>query len=371
MSRLRLALLYGGRSAEHEVSLLSARSVVEALDPAKYELLLVGIDRSGHWHFQSRADFDRVASGSLPSVPEGPDDCFLAPSPGGRLVSAQGEEIARLDVVFPLVHGTYGEDGTLQGLFELADVAYVGAGVLGSALGMDKDAQKRLFREGGLPVVEFYTLRRAETTAEKLVEVGRKLSFPLFVKPANSGSSVGVAKADDEKKLAEAVEAAFSYDDKILVERALRAREIECSVLGNEFVETSVPGEVVPSHEFYSYEAKYLDPRGATFRVPAPLSPEETREVRALAAAAFRAIECEGMARVDFFLEEETGKFFVNEVNTIPGFTPISQYPRLWEASGVSYGELLDRLVELALDRHRRRRKRVFRPPVPGKDTKT
>ena len=365
MARIRLGIIFGGRSSEHEVSLRSARSVVEALDRKKYDPVLIGIDPEGRWHLHSEAEFlaltasagspGRLAAGAVGEV-------ALAPAPKhGELLSigrASGSS-PHLDAVFPVLHGQYGEDGTVQGLLELAELPYVGAGVLGSALGIDKDVQKRLLRDAGLPVVDYVTLR-AHQWQHHRGEVRRRaaeLPYPLFVKPASLGSSVGVTKVHGEPELDAAIDAALAYDDKILVERGIDAREIECSVLGNESPEVSVPGEVCPTDEFYSYEAKYVNENGATFVIPAKLAPELATSIRTMAAAAYRAIECEGMARVDFFLERATERVFVNELNTIPGFTSISQYPKLWEASGLGFGALIDRLVELALERHKRRRR--------------
>lgn len=361
MARLRLGILFGGRSTEHEVSLRSARSVLAALDREKYEPVLIGIDPSGGWHLHSEAELlewtSPAAGGRIDRVEP---EVTLPPEPrGGELLPVAPGSLAlpRLDVVFPVLHGPRGEDGTVQGLLELAEIPYVGAGVLGSALGMDKDAQKRILREAGIPVVEFVTLRECDwrQQAAALRRRVAELTYPVFVKPANAGSSVGVHKVHGPDELDAAIEAALGYDDKVLVERGIDAREIECAVLGNEEPEVSLPGEVCPRGEFYSYEAKYVDADGASFRIPAPLSPAKTEEIRHLAAAAYRAIDCEGMARVDFFVERTSEQVFINELNTIPGFTSISQYPRLWEASGLPYARLLDRLVELAIARHRRR----------------
>jgi len=363
MAKLRLGIVYGGRSGEHEVSLRSARSVLEALDRNKYEPVLIGIDPEGRWHLHSESEFKRLTEGPMPSpLPSGADDVTLPPVPRqGELLplGPSSRTGARLDVVFPVLHGPYGEDGTMQGLLELADIAYVGAGVLGSAVGMDKDIQKRVLRDAGLPIVDFLALRARDWTErrEEIREAAAALRYPLFVKPANLGSSVGVSKARSPAELDAAIELALQYDDKILLERGIDAREIECAVLGNLDPQVSVAGEVCPSEEFYSYEAKYVDDNGATFAIPAPISPELSAAIRAMAADAFVAIECEGMARADFFLERGTDRIYVNELNTIPGFTSISQYPRLWQASGVPYGALLDRLIELALERHARRRR--------------
>jgi D-alanine-D-alanine ligase len=313
--RLRVAVLYGGRSGEHEISLRSAESIVAGLNPARYEVQRIFITPEGRW--QPRA---------------------LSPEPGGN---------PGIDVVFPVLHGTFGEDGTVQGLLELADLPYVGAGVLASAVAMDKEVTKRLLVERGLPVAEYFTVTRGQHN-------NFNLPFPLFVKPANLGSSVGISKVKTCAELPAALDLAGQYDRKILVERGIAGREFECSVLGSEEPLAAVPCEVIPSREFYDYEDKYLLD-AAKLIVPAPLTPEQTAEMQGLAVAAYRAVECEGMARVDFLMENASGKLYINEINTIPGFTSISMYPKMWEAAGVPFAELLDRLIELALERHRSR----------------
>ncbi len=354
--KLRVGILFGGRSGEHQVSLNSAASILQALDPAKYEVVPIGITREGRWLVGSSAD--RL----LPGVLEKGKPVTASVDPTGpKLIplnstlnqtSAGGCEV---DVVFPVLHGTFGEDGTVQGLLELAGIPYVGAGVLGSAVGMDKDVMKRLFRDAGLPVVPWLVFLRGQWERDA-VNVRRairsKLRYPLFVKPANLGSSVGISKVHNARELGPALDLAGQYDRKILVENGIDGREIECSVLGNDRPEASVPGEVVPVNEFYDYEAKYVK-EGSELIIPARLTPRQTKEVQELAIGAFRATDCAGMARVDFLLQRKTGKIFVNEINTIPGFTSISMYPKLWEASGVSYSQLVDRLIELALERHR------------------
>jgi D-alanine-D-alanine ligase len=353
--KIRLGILFGGRSGEHDVSLISAASVMKALDPEKYEIVPVGITRDGHW---------RVGSGAvqlLPQVLESGDPVTPSVDPAGPKLlplasltpaTRSGTEV---DVVFPVLHGTFGEDGTVQGLLELADLPYVGAGVLASAVGMDKDVMKRLFRDAGLPVVPWVLVLRADwekhpAAVRKRIE--NPLRYPLFVKPANLGSSVGISKVPTRRELPGAMNLAGQYDRKILVENAIAAREIECSVLGNDAPQASVPGEVVPVNEFYDYEAKYIK-EGSELIIPARLTPRQTKRVQEVAIRAFQAIDGAGMARVDFLLDRKTGKVYVNEINTIPGFTSISMYPKLWEASGVSYSELLDRLIDLALERHR------------------
>ena len=322
--KIRVAVIYGGRSGEHEISVRSAKSIMQGLDPARYEQVEYFIGKDGKWS-------------PRPILPE----------PGAHL---------EIDVAFPILHGTFGEDGTVQGLLELADLPYVGAGVLGSAVSMDKEMMKRVCKERNLPVVEFVTLAR---DCNDVVEQCASLPFPVFVKPANLGSSVGISKAHDAKELAAAFELAARYDRKIIVERGIQGRELECAVLGNEAPEASVPCEILPSREFYDYEDKYLLDKAGT-KVPADLSPEKTAELRRLAVECYRAVECEGMGRVDFLLEAATDKLYINEINTIPGFTSISMYPKMWEHSGIPFSVLLDRLIELALDRHRRKKATQF-----------
>lgn len=318
MSKLRVAVLYGGRTGEHEVSLNSAESVIRTMDPAKYDVQRILITNEGRW--QPRP---------------------ILPEPGGN---------PDIDVVFPVLHGTFGEDGTVQGLLELADLAYVGAGVLASAIAMDKEVQKKLCAASGLPVVEYRVVARGEAESFQ-----SPFGFPVFVKPANLGSSVGISKVKAPEALAPAIRLAAEFDHKVIVERGIVGREFECSVLGNEDPKASVPCEILPSREFYDYEDKYLLNKAQTI-VPADLSAEQTREMQGLAIACYQAIGCQGMARVDFLLETATGEFFINEPNTIPGFTSISMYPKMWEASGLPYSQLIDRLIELALERHSARR---------------
>jgi D-alanine-D-alanine ligase len=340
VNKLRIAVLFGGRSGEHEVSIRSAASVIAALDRSRYVITPIAIAKNGRW--LSPADSATL----LPPVPIGE-----LSTESTITLSREPESTAGVDVVFPVLHGTFGEDGTLQGLLELADVAYVGSGVLGSACGMDKDVMKRLFREAGLPTVEHIALKRHEI-ADRWKVAAERFGYPLFVKPANLGSSVGVAKAENDAELRAALEDAAQYDRKLIVERAVRGREIEVSVLGNDAPEASPAGEIVPTEGFYDYEAKYVSD-SAKLEIPAKLTPEQTAEVRRLAVAAFQAVECRGLARVDSFLETATGRFLLNEVNTMPGFTSISMYPKLWEAGGLPYPQLLDRLIELAMESHR------------------
>ncbi len=355
--RLGVAVLFGGRSAEHEISCLSARSVIDALDPERYEVIPVGITKQGRWRLLPEGPPAPPAEGSaLPAVePSAGCEVELDQEPGAReLVLADGSRRG-IDVVFPVLHGPFGEDGSIQGFLEMAGVPYVGSGVLASAVGMDKAVQKTLFRAAGLPVVEHVVVREGEwrSAPGSVAALAEALGYPLFAKPAALGSSVGVTKVHGPEELAPAVEEALRYGRKALLERAVEgAREIECAILGNDEPEASVCGEIVPrGHEFYSYEAKYLDESGAELLIPAPIEEATAEEIRRLALAAFRAIDGAGMARVDFLLDRD-GRALVNEVNTIPGFTRISMYPKLWEASGVPYPRLVDRLIELALEHH-------------------
>ncbi len=369
-NKLRVGILFGGRSGEHEISLRSAHSVVAAMDRGKYDVTLIGIDPGGGWHQMEEADFLRLTATTLPKVQASTDEVLLLPRPaGGELRPSRSVgalPLPRLDVVFPILHGTFGEDGTVQGLLELADVAYVGSGVLGSAVGMDKDVQKRLLQAAGIPIVPYITMTRRQWQNDetRLRRAANELGYPVFVKPANLGSSVGISKVVTPQGLDAAITAALEYDTKILVERGLDVREIEVAVLGNEDARASLPGEICPTSDFYSYEAKYIDEHGAALKIPAPLTAEQSEHVRSLALRVFRLLECSGMARVDFFLERSTNSWYANEINIIPGFTSISMYPKLWEASGISYTELLTSLLDLAVERHRERSslKRTFGP---------
>ncbi len=365
--KIRAGVIFGGRSGEHEVSLVSATSVMQALDPAKYEVIPIGITHEGRWLSSGKALHLLKEKSGLDQEPER----FLVPEPNRQaLISANGmaDSAQPIDVVIPLVHGTYGEDGTLQGLLELANIPYVGAGVLASALGMDKIAQKEILKQAKFPLpkyVYFLGSEWRENTKRQTTRVERSLRYPLFVKPANTGSSVGITKAHNRSELRSAVELAMRYDRRVIVEQGVRnVREIECSVLGNDDPIASVPGEVVPSNEFYDYEAKYVDGKSAAI-IPARLPKRVAEEVRRLAVRAFRAIDCSGMARADFFVTKKTNRIYLNELNTIPGFTAISMYPKLWEATGIPFRELLDCLVSLAMERHREKNalKRTYEPP--------
>jgi D-alanine-D-alanine ligase len=395
MAKLRVGILFGGRSGEHEVSLLSAASVLNAIDKTKYEVVPIGITKDGHWltaeHAErllkgegAHATQERhlragdpeatpgaaiLASGEAVVVPPEPAhrESGLAPFQTDATLRRAADRAINVDVIFPVLHGTFGEDGTIQGLLELADIAYVGAGVLGSSAGMDKDVMKSLFRASGLPIVKHVTVLRGQFEREpkkvrKLVE--SKLKYPVFVKPANLGSSVGISKAHDRQELGPAIAEAAKFDRKIVIEEGVggkknKAREIECSVLGNDNPKASVAGEIVPCKEFYDYDAKYLD-EGSELVIPAKLTKTEMKKVQALAVAAFQAVDCSGLARVDFLMDPKSRRICVNEINTMPGFTAISMYPKLWAASGVSYKELIDRLIKLGLERHEDKKRNQY-----------
>jgi D-alanine-D-alanine ligase len=355
-SKIRVGILFGGRSAEHEVSLQSAKNIVDAIDTNKYEVVPIGIDKKGQWHLSEENPFllPRTESG-LPELSEEGENLALVPGKQDQqVVALSGHQwLGPLDVIFPVLHGPFGEDGTVQGLLKLANVAFVGAGVLGSAVGMDKDVMKRLLRDADIPIARFIVAGRYSSKGISFDDAREELGLPFFVKPANLGSSVGIYKVKNSEGFECAVRDAFNYDNKILIEECINGREIECSVLGNDNPIASVPGEILPRHEFYSYEAKYLDENGAALEIPAKLPAAISERIRQLAIKAFSVLCCEGMARVDFFLRNGE-EIIVNEINTIPGFTRISMYPKLWEASGVSYGELVDRLIQLALERFER-----------------
>ena len=397
MKKLRVGILFGGRSGEHEVSLLSAASVFNAIDKSKFEVVPIGITKEGRWVTAAHAerllkgmpleheerhlragDPDATAGAAVLATGEA---VIVPPEPAHResgmtpfqtdagtvLARRAADRAINVDIIFPVLHGTFGEDGTIQGLLELADLPYVGAGVLGSAAGMDKDIMKALFRAAGLPIVKHVTILRSDWEAdakkiEKLVE--KRVKYPVFVKPANLGSSVGISKAHNRKELGPAIAEAARFDRKIVIEQGVggakqKAREIECSVLGNDAPQASVPGEIVPSKEFYDYNAKYLD-EGSQLVIPAKLTKAETRKVQQLAVAAFKAVDCSGLARVDFLVDPKSRKIYLNEINTMPGFTSISMYPKLWAASGVSYPELIERLIQLGLERHGEKKRNQY-----------
>src|SRR6202521_5163034 len=362
--RLRVGILFGGRSGEHEVSLASAASVIRGLDPDKYEAVPIGISKEGHW---------LVGAGAqkmLPEVLKGGQRVMMTADPtDAALVKLDGSGSGqRIDVVFPVMHGTFGEDGTIQGLLDLAGLPFVGAGVLGSAIGMDKDVSKRLMQVAKIPVVPWITVQRADwehNPQEIRTAIEKKFRYPVFVKPATLGSSVGMTKVHSRAELAPALNLATEFAMKILVERCVIAREIEVSVLGNHDPKASVPGEIVPHREFYDYAAKYLE-EGTQLLIPAKLQPAQLKKIQKYAVDAFRALELSGMARVDFFLEKKGGKIYLNEVNTIPGFTSISMYPKLWEASGIPFRELIDKLIELALEQHAEKARTKYQIELPA-----
>src|SRR5829696_5049041 len=349
-ARIRLAVLYGGRSAEHQVSVVSARSVMEALDPGRFEVVPIAITRDGAWMLPDRSPLELTAAdGALPEV-----------EAAGRALSVRPQEgVGGVDVVFPILHGPFGEDGTVQGLFELADLPYVGSGVLASALAMDKAMAKVVLAQAGLPQAPYLVVPERDWRADPdrvAAEVAGRLAYPVFTKPARLGSSIGISKVKSPAGLADGLAAAFAHDPKALVEQGVTARELECGVLGNDAPEASVVGEVVPGHEFYDFDAKYLD-ESLKLEIPAPVPAAVRDRVRELSLRAFQALDCEGFARVDFFYEEATGRVLLNEVNTIPGFTPKSMFPNLSAASGLTYPDLVARLVDLAIERHAARRR--------------
>lgn len=359
MSRkTRVAVVFGGKSAEHEVSLQSAKNMVEAINKDKYEVVLVGIDKKGRWlSFASSKFLLHAENPKLIALNKSGREVILSSGESHSLMSVSNPyHIQPIDVVFPVLHGPFGEDGTIQGLLKLANLPFVGASVLGSAIGMDKDVMKRLLKQAKISTAKFMVFDSSEKNQVEFSKVKQKLSLPMFIKPANLGSSVGVTKVKNRKQFDRAVEKAFGYDNKILVEEFIKGREIECSVLGNENPIASLPGEVIPKHEFYSYEAKYIDEDGAVLQIPAKLPQPMIKKIQQLAVKTFKILCCEGMARVDMFLNKE-GTIYVNEINTIPGFTKISMYPKLWEVSGISYTELIDRLIQLALERFDRERR--------------
>ncbi len=336
MEKLHIGILFGGRSAEHEVSLQSAKNVLEALDKHKFNPIVIFIDKFGKWFLQSNGAKQEALI-----------------THGGKIISAKTAEIiSEIDVFFPVLHGTTGEDGSIQGLLEITGVPYVGSGVLGSAIGMDKDVMKRLLRDAGVPVTDFVVATNHDVNA---AEIEGNIGLPMFVKPANAGSSIGVSKVDETGDLRSAIDEALKFDTKVLIEKAVVGSEIECAVLGNENPETSIIGRIIPRKGgFYSYEAKYLDEHGAVLEIPAKVPKEIAEKAREIALKTYRVMGCEGMARVDMFASADN-EIIVNEINTIPGFTKISMYPKLWEASGISYTELITRLIELAIERHERR----------------
>ena len=361
--KLRVGVLFGGRSGEHEVSLASAASIIRWLDPQKYEAVPIGITKEGHWLIGAGAQKmlpEVLRTGQRVLMSADPTESALMPLDG----SPQGQ---KLDVVFPVIHGTFGEDGTMQGLLELAGLPFVGAGVLGSAIGMDKDVAKKLMQVAKIPVVPWIAVQRAEwerQPKEIRRAIEKKFKYPVFVKPATLGSSVGMTKVHSRAELGPALDLAAEFAMKIMVERAVSAREIEVSVLGNHNPRASIPGEIVPHREFYDYAAKYLE-EGTKLLIPAKLKKAEVKKVQSMAVTAFRALELSGMARVDFFIEKRGGKIFLNEVNTIPGFTSISMYPKLWEANGIPFRELVSKLIDLALEQHQEKARTKYQIELP------
>ncbi len=357
--KIRVGILFGGRSAEHEVSIRSAKNILEAINKEKYEVVLIGINKEGRWRLKKNSELSLFSEGSNMTRLNGKDEgAVLIPEEreGNLFPFFRERELKKVDLVFPVLHGPYGEDGTIQGLLELANIPYVGAGVLGSAIGMDKDVMKRLLREAGIPVVKFLTFNRSSLKEIDFGRIRDELGLPLFVKPANLGSSIGMSKIKKKEQFQSALKEAFQYDNKILIEECIKGREIECSVLGNDDPVASLPGEILPQYEFYSYQAKYLDDKGAILEIPARLSPDIVHKIPELSLRVFRIMCCQGMARVDFFLKNNE-EIIVNELNTIPGFTRISMYPKLWQVSGISYSELIDRLIQLALERFEEKKK--------------
>ena len=361
-SKRNIGVLYGGRSGEHDVSLCSAASVFSTLDRNKYEVTAVGIDRDGRWYVQDKPKMilDKKFGMVLSLKKKG---TWLVNhfEQKNKLhlynIKNKNEEVI-LDIVFPVLHGTFGEDGTLQGLLELAMVPYVGADVTGSAVGMDKDIAKRLLKEAGIPVVPSLTINKQQWKDNQKFIIKSaldKLGLPVFVKPVCTGSSVGVKKVKKKELLAEAMDFAFQFDTRVMIEKAIDCRETECAVLGNDNPAASVLGEIIPRHEFYSYEAKYLDPNGAALKIPAEVKAFLAGKIRKAAVEGYVALGCSSMARVDFFLDKKTNKFYLNEINTLPGFTSISMYPKLWDATGLKYSDLLDKLIQLALERHKKK----------------
>ena len=349
--KITVGILFGGKSAEHEVSLQSAKNVFDAIDKSKYEPILIGIDKSGQWLLNQQSEFLlNTSNPKLIKLNQASDQVALAPQSNGQIANlSQGTSNLKIDVVFPILHGPFGEDGTVQGLLKLANIPFVGAGVLGSAIGMDKDIMKRLLREANLAIGKFISLK-ASDSIPNYEDIKNKLGNPFFIKPANMGSSIGISKIHNEAEYLSGLKNAFVFDTKIIIEEFIKGRELECAVLGNDNAQASVVGEIIASHEFYSYEAKYIDEKGASLEIPAKIPATTAELIRNTALKVFKVLNCEGLARVDFFLKEN-GSIIVNEINTMPGFTKISMYPKLWEASNISYTDLIDRLIQLAIER--------------------
>lgn len=356
MSKIKVGIIFGGKSAEHEVSLQSAKNIVDAVDKEKYDVVLIGIDKEGKWHLNDASSYlINEQNPKLISLNKSNNHVAFVPGEAGNpLIHAENAHaMDQMDVVIPIVHGTLGEDGSMQGMMRMAEIPYVGANVLSSAICMDKEIAKRLLQSSGVRVAKGFTYKRAQKDTIDFESMKKELGVPMFIKPANQGSSVGVSKVATKGEFDTGLRMAFQYDHKVLIEETLDGREIECSVLGNDDPVASLPGEILPQTEFYSYESKYIDEKGAELAIPAELDDETVEKVQRAAVNAFMALQCEGLARVDFFLTPDN-EVYVNEVNTLPGFTKISMYPKLWEVSGLSYPDLIDRLIELAIERHQR-----------------
>ena len=356
MKKRSIGILYGGKSGEHEVSCMSAASIVKNLAETRYTVLLIGIDKNGIWYHQ-----ENMPPAGIKSLPiEKHPDRIVSVIPGKGLYVR--ETVLEIDFIFPILHGSFGEDGKTQGLLEIADIPYAGAGVLGSSLGMDKGKTKQIWNDAGLPIIPFLYLKKSDFYSpafsfENLsAEINRVFSLPLFIKPSSTGSSIGVTKIETIDMLSDALTKAFNFDTKVLIEPAVKAKEIECSVMGNGTPTAFTPGQIVPTHSFYSYQAKYIDPNGAKLIIPAEITNEQTEEIKRIAVLAYKSANIEGMARVDFFIEHSTGNILLNEINTIPGFTEISMFPRMCEASGLSYSKLLDNLIDLGYERYKENR---------------
>jgi len=358
MGKVRVGIVFGGKSVEHEVSLQSAKNIIDAIDRDKYDVVLLGVDKNGRWQINEEESFLLNADDSK-RISLKPTDDQISVLPGENelqiINQTTQKALAQIDVIFPVIHGTLGEDGSLQGLLRILNLPYVGVDLLGSAVSMDKDFAKRILRDAGISIAKGLVFKKGQQSEIDFKAVESQLGLPLFIKPVNQGSSVGVSKVKLETEFYQAVNEAFMYDDKILIEEAIVGREIECAVLGNEDPIASLPGEILPQTDFYSYESKYINESGAILSAPADLTESETNRVREEALRVFKALDCEGMARIDFFMKDD-GTLIVNEVNTIPGFTKISMYPRLWGISGLPYPELIDRLIELAFERHERKK---------------
>ncbi len=351
--KIRVGILFGGKSAEHEVSLMSAKNVLDAIDKDKYDITLIGINKNGHWLSNNKSNLLLNSDNpKLLKLNQVSDFVVLVPQHNGEIINLSAQQNKNsVDVIFPILHGPFGEDGTMQGLLKLVNIPFVGPSILGSAVCMDKDITKRLLRDSKIPIAKFVVLTNKKDA--KYTQIKDKLGLPLFVKPANMGSSVGVSKIENEKDFEAALERAFEYDGKIIVEEFIDGREIECAVLGNEEPIASVPGEVIINNEFYSYETKYIDENGASLNIPADIPKEAAKKIQELAIKSFKVLSCEGMSRVDFFLKKDMS-IIVNEINTIPGFTSNSMYPMLWNKSGISYTKLIDELIQLAIKRFKK-----------------